>query len=68
MEFDFTPEDIISIYGHFKKHIQKLELIKNSPNCPIADESIDQEIQIYSSITSKIKKCYPNLLKLDTYF
>ncbi|WP_061317516.1 hypothetical protein [Clostridium botulinum] len=67
MDFDFTSEEIIFIYGHFKKKIKKLKLIKNAPNCPIADESINQELELYSSITDKIEKYYPQLDKLNSY-
>lgn len=68
MDFNFTNQEIIFIYGHFKKKIKELNLIKNSPNCPIDDEDINQEIELYSSITDKIEDSCPQLTILNSYF
>lgn len=68
MEFDFTSQEVIFIYGHFKKQIKKLQLIKDSPNCPISSENIDQDISLYSSITDKIEKVYPQFSEINKYF
>ncbi|SCJ53307.1 Uncharacterised protein [uncultured Clostridium sp.] len=68
MEIDFTTQEVLFIYGYFKKKIQKLDILKSTPNCPIADESINQEIELYSSIVDKLKQAQPNLSNLDSYF
>ncbi|WP_027633346.1 hypothetical protein [Clostridium hydrogeniformans] len=67
MDFDFTSEEIIFIYGHFKKEIKKLTELKNLPNSPISHKSINVDIDLYSSITNKIEKCCPRLNKLNSY-
>jgi hypothetical protein len=67
MDFDFTSQEIIFIFGHFKKKTKELRLLKDSPNCPISHENITQDIKLYSSITDKIEKCYPQLNELNTF-
>lgn len=67
MEIDFTNQDLIFIYGTFRKEIRKLEDIKNAPNCPFSKKDIDREIKLYSSINDKLKEVNPNLEKMDKY-
>lgn len=67
MKIDFTPQDVLFIYGTFKKKIGKLNELKSTPGCPIAVENIDQDIELYSSICAKLLEAQPNLGKLDSY-
>lgn len=64
MNIDFTEQDVIFLYGHFKKKIKELELLKATPSCPISKKNINQDIKIYSSITDKIEKVCPQLKEL----
>jgi len=64
MHIDFTDRDILFIYGHFTKKLKELEAIKSSPDNPIHPESINQEIELYSSVTTKIEKSKPEMTKL----
>ena len=50
MEIDFTPQELLFVYGHFKRKAQELENLKAKPNCPIAVESLNSDIKLYSSI------------------
>lgn len=68
MEINFTDRDVLFIYGTFKKKIEKLNLLKSTPNCPIADESINQDIELYSSVVDKLLEVQPNLRNLEPYF
>lgn len=67
MDFDFTPEESLFLYGYFKKKIKQLKLLKETPSNPICHETINIDINLYSSITDKIEKVYPNLSKLNEY-
>jgi hypothetical protein len=64
MAIEFSNKDILLIYGHFMKKIKELEAIKSAPNNPIDSNNIDQDIELYSSITSKIENSNPQILKL----
>lgn len=55
----FSNTEMLFIYGHFKKEVKKLESLKSTPNCPVDKKSINQEIKLFSSITDKIDKEYP---------
>ena len=67
MDIDFTKEDILFIYGRFKREIHELESLKANPKNPIDVRSINQEIKLYSSVTDKIEKVYPNISSLNNY-
>lgn len=67
MDFDFTNQDVLFIYGTFAKKIAELEKIKAAPNCPLSKHDINAEISLCSSITEKIRKAYPQLEKIDTF-
>lgn len=67
MNFNFSEEEILFIYGHFIKEVKKLENLKTIPNCPIDSESIMTDIKLYSSIISKLEISCPQLSKLKTY-
>lgn len=68
MEINFTDQDVLFIYGTFKKKIEKLNLLKSTPNCPIADESINQELELYSSVVNKLLEAQPKLAILEPHF
>jgi len=64
---DFSSEDILLIYGHFKKKVNELNLLKSSPNNPIHVSNINQDIKLFSSITDKIEKIYPQICEMNKY-
>lgn len=64
---DFSNEDILLIYGHFGKKINELNSLKNHPNNPIHVSNINQDIKLFSSITDKIEKTYPQLREMNKY-
>lgn len=68
MNINFSDKEVIFLYGFFKKKIQKLELLKQSPNCPIDSENINCDIKLYSSIVAKLEEAQPKLSKLKPYF
>lgn len=68
MEINFTDRDVLFIYGTFKKKLEKLNQLKSIPDCPIAAESIDQDIELYSSVVNKILEAQPKLKVLEPYF
>jgi len=65
LNVDFTPQEILFIYGHFSKEIKSLESLKKSPNCPISKTDINKDIKLYTAITSKLQEAYPQLNKLN---
>jgi hypothetical protein len=67
MEINFTNQELILVYGHFKKKINELEKIKSTPNCPFPKKDIDKDISLYTSITDKLKSANPNLGNMDDY-
>ncbi|MFF5994243.1 hypothetical protein AAGS61_05750 [Lysinibacillus sp. KU-BSD001] len=67
MSIDFNKHDLLLIYGHFSKKIKKLELLKSMPDNPIDLESINQEIELFTSITSKIEEEHPSFLELKAH-
>jgi len=64
MSIDFSPNEALFIYGHFMKMIKDLENLKASPSCPINKSNINKDIKLFSSITNKIEKVYPQLSDL----
>lgn len=68
MEINFTDRDILFIYGNFKKKLEKLNQLKSMPNCPIAEENINQDIELYSSVIDKLLEVQPNLKNLEPFF
>ncbi|KGE20583.1 hypothetical protein [Paenibacillus wynnii] len=58
---EFSDRDTLFIYGHFMKKLKTLEKIKSSPDNPIHPESVDQEIELYSSVISTIEKFKPEI-------
>ena len=67
MQIDFTPQELLFIYGHFKLEAHKLELFKSAPDCPISSENLNSDIHFFNSIAKKLSDCEPNLLNMDTY-
>ena len=67
MEINFTPQELLFIYAHFKLEAQKLEAIKNTPNCPISTENLDSDINFYNSIAQKLSNCEPKLRNMNPY-
>lgn len=67
MNIDFSNQELLFLYSYFKKEIYELEKLKAKPNCPIDAKSINADIKLYESITSKIGTANPNLIKLDSY-
>lgn len=67
MNLNFSNEEVLFIYGHFRKEARKLSEIKSTPNCPIAKENLDTDIALYTSIADKLRDAYPNLSRLDSF-
>lgn len=67
MEINFTEQELIFIYGHFKLEAQKLEILKATPECPIAAKNLNSDIKLYNSIAQKLSDCNPQLLNLNPY-
>jgi hypothetical protein len=61
---DFSNHDVLLIYGHFMKKIKELQLIEATPGNPIHPDTLKQDIELYSSITAKIEKSNPEVIKL----
>ncbi|MNP03993.1 hypothetical protein D3C76_958940 [compost metagenome] len=61
---DFSNHDVLLIYGHFMKKIKELQLIEATPGNPIHQDTLKQDIELYSSITAKIEKSNPEVIKL----
>lgn len=64
---DLTPQELIYVYGFLMKRRKKLIQIKETPNCPIHEDSLIEEINILTSITNKIKNNYPSLQTFDEF-
>lgn len=67
MGIDFSNQEIIFMYGHFRKQARKLMEIKSAPNCPISETNLNQDIALYNGIADKLRDAYPGLSKLDNY-
>ncbi|WP_029502528.1 hypothetical protein [Lachnoclostridium phytofermentans] len=67
MDINFSTQDALFIYGTFKKKVQQLEEIKNTPGCPFSDTDMKKEIKLYTSIMDKLKDAVPGLEKLDSF-
>lgn len=67
MSLDFSNNDLLLIYGHFRKKIKELNVLKASPSNPIHKDSINQDINLFSSITDKIEKVYPQFREMDKH-
>lgn len=67
MSINFNNNDLLLIYGHFSKKIKKLEQLKSMPDNPIDLSSINQEIELFTSITNKIEEEHPSFLKLKEH-
>lgn len=67
INIDFSDKDILLIYGHFRKKINKLNAIKNDPNNPIHISNLNEDIKLFSSITDKIESVYPKLNEMNKY-
>ena len=65
MNIDFSNEDVIFMYGHFKKQIQQLNELKKSPSCPISKITINKEIKLFTSLANKLEESFPSLSKLN---
>lgn len=67
MDVHFSDEEIIFIYGHFRKEARKLEEIKASKDCPISKDNLNQDIKLFNDIADKMRETCPELSKLDAY-
>ena len=67
MEINFTSQELLFLYGHFKLEAQKLEALKATPGCPISSENLDSDIKFYKSIAQKLSDCEPKLLNMNPY-
>ena len=64
MNIDFSAQEVIFIYGHFKKQIRELENMKASPQNPISKTNINQDIKLFTAITDKIEAGHPQIREL----
>ncbi len=60
MNFDFTSEELIFIYSHFKNELRKTEPLFND----ITYSRQTQNLDILRSIVSKLEQSYPTLKAL----
>lgn len=67
MEINFSNQDVLFIYGTFKKKVQQLEEIKNTPGCPFSNSDMKKEIGLYTSVMDKLREAVPNLAKMDSF-
>lgn len=65
MTTDFTKQDILLIYGHFKKLLNKVEEVNKMKNPPIDRKNLRAEINQYSSIIEKILEANPEIKLLE---
>lgn len=68
MRIDLSDQDIIFIYGHFKKELKKIDDIANAPNCPFDKTNIQNQKAPFLSVIEKLKTQAPNLSQMDKYF
>ncbi len=60
MDYGFTKNDILLIYGHFMKEIKELEAICAAKNATAGTKAeARKSIKLYASITDKIKAQHP---------
>lgn len=60
MDYGFTKNDILLIYGHFMEKIKELETICNAPNIAASMKAdARKSIKLYASITDKIREQHP---------
>lgn len=62
---DFTKEDILLIYGHFRKLLDKVETVNNMEHPPINRKNLNTDIKQYSSIIHKILEAHPEFQLLE---
>lgn len=67
MNINFSNEEMIYLYCHFRKEIKKLEDLKSLPNCPISKINLNQDIKLFSGIADKLRDACPELSGLDNY-
>jgi hypothetical protein len=67
MSINFNKNDLLLIYGHFSKKVKELELLKSMPGNPIDLSNINQDIELFTSITSKIEEEHPSFNELKTH-
>lgn len=62
MDYGFTQNDALLIYGHFMDKIKELETLCNATNVTAGMKADAQKsIKLYASITDKIRAKHPQL-------
>ncbi len=60
MDYGFTQNDVLLIYGHFVDKIKELETICNARNVTASmKQEAQKSIKLYASITDKIRTQHP---------
>lgn len=67
MDINFSNTDVVFMYGHFRKEARKLTELKNTPKCPIHEDTLNTDIDLYTSLADKLREACPGLSKLDDY-
>lgn len=62
---NFTNEDILLIYGHFRKKLDEVEMSKDMEHPPIHRNNLNTDIKLYSSIIQKILDAHPEFQLLE---
>ncbi len=60
MNFDFTSEELIFIYSHFKTELRRAEPLCND----LAHKPLSQNLETLRSIVSKLETSFPTLKAL----
>lgn len=61
MKIELPDKDIMLIYGHFQKEIEKLNQMAELPDCPIDKTSLKRERSLYLSVVEKLAEQAPKL-------
>lgn len=61
MSAQFTPSDVLTIYRVMLRRVKEYEGYQSTPNFPIAQENLDEEIALCQSVIEKIEEAYPDL-------
>lgn len=67
MDINFSNEEILFMYGHFRKESEKLTEIKSASDCPISKTNLNKDIALFDGIANKLRDACPSLSKLDNF-
>lgn len=67
MDINFSDSDLVFMYGHFRKEANKIIKLKNTSGCPIHEDTLNVDINLYTSLADKLRDACPALGKMDKY-